>query len=66
MAVDLNAQGLGFGYFGGVLAEECRLQVTHYVPNLDFAISPVNRKQHSYIIQGTTICSKHYLITLLL
>jgi len=30
MAVDLDAQGLGFGYFGVVLAEESRLQITRY------------------------------------
>jgi len=30
MAVDLDAQNLGFRYFGVVLAEESRLQITRY------------------------------------
>jgi hypothetical protein len=30
MAVNLDAQGLEFGYFGVALAEERRLQITYY------------------------------------
>jgi len=51
MEVDLDAQDLGFGYFGVILAEESvsklramkpYIEQLLLVPNLDFALSPID------------------------